>query len=250
MYSHATTTRRTVHAQATTSGRVPIAGSRHTATLVGDKLFVLGATDSGTFRDLHVLDIDSLSWQRIEAAGQAPISRSRQTATLVGKNLLIFGGVGGGRPLNDLFVLHAGGEHTFWTEPPANGLTPVARVGHAAALVGTKIFIFGGHDGKSCLNDVHSEPLPTVNDRYRRYRPLPTATPTVTDRYRPLPTVRRTPLHGAARCRTVAGATSSVTAIGTAVTPRRSPRDDELARDGCEGRPSQPTGWLHHERGA
>ena len=142
--------------KAAVSGRAPLAGSRHTATLVGDRLFVFGASDSGTFKDLHVLDIDALSWQQVEAEGQAPIARSRHTATLVGKNLLLFGGVGGGRPLHDLFVMHTGTkEGMFWTEPPANGVPPSARVGHASALVDTKVFIFGGHDGKTCLNDVH-----------------------------------------------------------------------------------------------
>lgn len=33
--------------KAAVSGRSPLAGSRHTASLVGDKLYVFGATDSG-----------------------------------------------------------------------------------------------------------------------------------------------------------------------------------------------------------
>ena len=115
---------------------------------------------------MHVLDIDALTWTQIAAEGQAPISRSRHTATLVGRNLLIFGGVGGGRPLNDLFVLHtASGSLSgqFWTEPAANGVAPNQRIGHAAAIVDTKVFFFGGHDGKQCLNDVHV--LVTMNWR-------------------------------------------------------------------------------------
>ena len=94
---------------------------------------------------------------QVAAEGQAPISRSRHTATLIGSNLVVFGGVGGGRPLNDLFVLHTGstGSGMFWNEPIANGVTPPARVGHASAIVGTKIVLFGGHDGKQCLNDLH-----------------------------------------------------------------------------------------------
>merc|ERR1719197_1766255 len=118
---------------------------------------------------MHVLDTEALSWTQIIAEGQAPISRSRHSATLVGRNLLLFGGVGGGRPLNDLFVLHTasgatGGVHgQFWTEPPANGVPPSSRVGHASALVDTKVFFFGGHDGKACLNDVHV--LVTMNWR-------------------------------------------------------------------------------------
>ena len=152
--------------KAAVSGRAPLAGSRHTASLVGEKLYVFGATDSGTFRDMHVLDIDALTWTQVSAEGKAPISRSRHTATLVGRNLLVFGGVGGGRPLNDLFVLHTAGGSThgqFWTEPPANGVPPTQRVGHASAMVDTKVFFFGGHDGKACLNDVHV--LVTMNWR-------------------------------------------------------------------------------------
>ena len=85
----------------------------------------------------------------------------------------------GGRPLNDFFVLHAPG--MFWTEPTPNGVTPTARVGHAAALVGTKVFIFGGHDGKTCLNDVHV--LVTMNWATlgaKGGRPSPRVSPTLT----------------------------------------------------------------------
>ena len=147
--------------KAAVSGRPPVAGSRHTTTLAGDKLYVLGASDSGTFRDVHALDIETLTWSPVEAGGQPPIARSRHTSTLVGRNLVVFGGVGGGRPLNDLYVMHAGS--LFWTEPPVNGIAPTQRVGHTATLVGTKVFIFGGHDGRVCLNDVHI--LVTMNWR-------------------------------------------------------------------------------------
>ena len=147
--------------KAAVSGRPPVAGSRHTTTLVGGRLLVLGASDSGTFKDFHALDIEALSWLPVDASGQAPIARSRHTSTLVGKNLVCFGGVGGGRPLNDLFVMHT--SSPYWTEPQVNGVAPTQRVGHAATLVGTKVFIFGGHDGKACLNDVHI--LVTMNWR-------------------------------------------------------------------------------------
>ena len=81
--------------------------------------------------------------------------------------------------MNDFFVLHAPG--MFWTEPTPNGVTPTPRVGHAAALVGTKVFIFGGHDGKTCLNDVHV--LVTMNWATlgaKGGRPSPRVSPTLT----------------------------------------------------------------------
>ena len=167
--------------KAAVSGRAPVAGSRHTTTLVGERLLVLGASSGGTFKEMHVLDIDALAWQPIEGDGQAPIARSRHTSTLVGKDLLCFGGVGGGRPLNDLYVLQTGGKGLYWTEPPVNGVPPNPRVGHASALVGTKMFVFGGHDGKTCLNDVHI--LVTMNWRVvpaKGGRPNPRVSPTLT----------------------------------------------------------------------
>ena len=99
----------------------------------------------------------------------------------MGKDLLCFGGVGGGRPLNDLYVLQTGGKGLYWTEPPVNGVPPNPRVGHASALVGTKVFVFGGHDGKTCLNDVHI--LVTMNWRVvpaKGGRPNPRVSPTLT----------------------------------------------------------------------
>ena len=73
--------------KAAVSGRPPVAGSRHTTTLAGDKLYVLGASDSGTFRDVHALDIETLTWSPVEAGGQPPIARSRHTSTLVANEL-------------------------------------------------------------------------------------------------------------------------------------------------------------------
>lgn len=146
-------------ARANHGGRAPVAGSRHTVTLVeGEQLFVFGASDSGSFADFHVLDLESLTWSMVTAGGSAPTARARHTATLVGRNLVLFGGVGGGRPLNDVFVMHTAGgnlREVSWTEPPTNGLMPNARVGHATALVGCRMVVFGGHDGQMCMNDVH-----------------------------------------------------------------------------------------------
>ena len=64
--------------KAAVSGRPPVAGSRHTTTLAGDKLYVLGASDSGTFRDVHALDIETLTWSPVEAGGSRR-SRARGT---------------------------------------------------------------------------------------------------------------------------------------------------------------------------
>ena len=100
--------------------------SRHTATLVENRLFIFGASDSGTFRDMHVMDIDDFRWLPKAAEGQAPIGRSRHTVTLVGKNLVLFGGVGGGRPLNDLFMMHV----------PTQGRRGTARISRSAAARG------------------------------------------------------------------------------------------------------------------
>ena len=107
--------------KAAVSGRAPVAGSRHTTTLVGERLLVLGASSGGTFKEMHVLDIDALAWQPVEGDGQAPIARSRHTSTL---RTSLLRRAGGGRPLNDLYVLQTGARGCTGPSHPSTACRP------------------------------------------------------------------------------------------------------------------------------
>lgn len=45
-------------------------------------------------------------------------------------------------------------ENMSWSQPLVSGQGPGPRRAHTATLVGNKIYVFGGGDGKKALNDV------------------------------------------------------------------------------------------------
>jgi hypothetical protein len=98
--------------QAYVAGSSPAARSRHTATVVGSKLYVFGGgDDSRVYNDLYVLDCGL-------CIGDLKSKSDSKTETM------------------------------SWSRPTAKGVIPSARWGHTAEYIGDgKILIFGGHDG-------------------------------------------------------------------------------------------------------
>ena len=100
-----------------------------------------------------VFDADSLSWHRLDPAGDAPKARQGATLTPIAAGMsLLFGGADDKQHFNDVHVLeyHVGGSATErWRKIDAScSPQPCAnlpgRDGHSAALVGRKLWIFGG----------------------------------------------------------------------------------------------------------
>jgi hypothetical protein len=54
-----------------------------------------------------------------------------------------------------------------WEAVGVRGTPPCGRYGHTASVVGRKIFVFGGFDGNSQLNDVHVLDQKEVNEGAR-----------------------------------------------------------------------------------
>lgn len=42
-----------------------------------------------------------------------------------------------------------------WSKPITTGNPPSVRAGHSCVAVGTKLYLFGGGDGNTYLNDLH-----------------------------------------------------------------------------------------------
>ena len=66
--------------------------------------------------------------------------------TVVGPRLVLFGGHSGNKHLRDLYILHT--DTLMWTEPELTGSVPPGLRGHTANLVGDRLFLFGGYDGR------------------------------------------------------------------------------------------------------
>eukprot|EP00884_Botryococcus_braunii_P007391 jgi/Botrbrau1/16653/Bobra.0068s0069.1 len=115
-----------------TSGDHPPARGGHTATLIGNSVYVFGGEDVSRrpHGDLYVLDLPDLSWKKVEAGGTPPAPRSAHVATEFNKRyLLIFGGGSVAHCYNDLYLLDT--ETMQWSQPKTEGNPPSPRAGHA-----------------------------------------------------------------------------------------------------------------------
>jgi len=134
-------------------GDIPSPRSLHTATAVGQRLFIFGGQESGyTFGDIFVLDTETHTWSKPSTTGEAPGSVFRHAATLVGSSIFIFGGYDGQNDTNDLSVLDT--ETMHWHRPILRGPRPTPRENPCTALVGTRLFVVGGY-ADSALNDLY-----------------------------------------------------------------------------------------------
>ncbi|BBH04025.1 Galactose oxidase/kelch repeat superfamily protein [Prunus dulcis] len=90
------------------------------------------------------------TWSKPVIKGTPPTPRDSHSCTAVGDNLFVFGGTDGMNPLKDLHILDTC-DFTYMDIASLRGDGPEAREGHSAALVGKRLFIFGGC-GKSSNN--------------------------------------------------------------------------------------------------
>ena len=138
----------------------------HTATLVGDYLYIIGGTDSESFfSDVKKIclresgehdmtarwDIPSLqAGDTIPTiGGGAFAARSRHTAVAIGTNIYVFGGVKGG---SDLWCFDTTKNPMAWKVVKTTGRPPSARLGHTATSFEGKMYLFGGTDGVTDFN--------------------------------------------------------------------------------------------------
>ena len=173
-------------AKAAVSGRAPLAGLRHTATLVGERLYIrrdglwhLSRHARARHRSAQ-LDVDHRGPGRPSLAHgtrrpwSATTSSSLVASAAVDRSMT--------------FVVL----HTVWRVSsstasfgPSRGEWAWRRQrgggAIAAAIVDTKVFFFGGHDGKACLNDVHVLVTMELEAARRQGRPTPTAARLVHD---------------------------------------------------------------------
>lgn len=121
--------------------------------------------------DLHVFDITTSTWLKVNAKGTPPSPRYAHSATCVGKRVIIFGGFNGSSYLDDVFVFDTGNIHnidwflknfqvtTTWHNITPKGKLPVARYAHSSTLTfsstgSAKLLVFGGCGESSVFNEL------------------------------------------------------------------------------------------------
>lgn len=132
-----------------TYGRSPSSCGGQSVTLVGGTLVVFGGEGDGRslLNDLHVLDLETMTWDEFETTGTPPSPRSEHAAACYAdRYLLIFGGGSHSTCFSDLHLLDM--QTMEWSRPEHQGITPEPRAGHAGVTVGENWFITGGGNNK------------------------------------------------------------------------------------------------------
>ena len=142
-----------VWSRPTCSGTAPIEREGHSASVVGNRVYIFGGTwvddDSNSvyLNDLHVHDVDAMAWSQPSTTGEPPSQREGHTAAVVGTDVIVFGGAGLDKEdssvnLCDLHLLDT--ETLAWSQPQVHGPSPQERRYHTAVVIDKRIFIFGG----------------------------------------------------------------------------------------------------------
>ncbi|KAK7269350.1 hypothetical protein RIF29_22075 [Crotalaria pallida] len=137
-----------------TYGKPPVSRGGQSVTLAGTTLVIFGGQDAKRtlLNDLHILDLETLTWDEIDADGTPPSPRSDHAAAVLAERYLhIFGGGSHSTCYNDLHVLDL--ETMEWSQPAQLGEIPTPRAGHAGVTVGENWFIVGGGDNKSGVSE-------------------------------------------------------------------------------------------------
>ncbi|CAN8269904.1 unnamed protein product [Cochlearia groenlandica] len=133
-----------------TYGKSPVSRGGQSVTIVGKTLVIFGGQDAkrSLLNDLHILDLETMTWDEIDAAGVSPSPRSDHAAAVHAERyLLIFGGGSHATCFDDLHVLDL--QTMEWSRPAQQGDAPTPRSGHAGVTIGENWFIVGGGDNKS-----------------------------------------------------------------------------------------------------
>ncbi|XP_077218055.1 acyl-CoA binding protein 4 [Tasmannia lanceolata] len=137
-----------------TYGKAPVSRGGQSVTLVGTSLVIFAGEDAkrSLLNDLHILDLETMTWDEIDAVGVPPSPRSDHAAAVHAERyLLIFGGGSHATCFNDLHVLDL--QSMEWSRPTQQGDIPSSRAGHASVTVGENWFIVGGGDNKSGVSE-------------------------------------------------------------------------------------------------
>lgn len=143
-------------------GTLPSGRYRHTATVVGSKMFVFGGYRSKCLGDLHELDLETLTWSQPICTGSWPSPRSSHSAVAWGSKLVIFGG-SGHKYSNELFTFDTSSYVWQKEETFSDSTIPAERWCHTAVLFGKKMFVFGGSNDRRRDAQVYILDLETMH---------------------------------------------------------------------------------------
>lgn len=152
------------------SGARPSARYKHAAAVADEKLYIFGGSRNGRYlSDVQVFDFSSSTWSslRLKSVLQADQVKDNNSQEVLpatsdhsmvkwGNKLLLLGGHSK-KSSDSMMVRYIDLETHLCGVIETSGNTPVARGGHSATLVGSRLIIFGGEDSsRRLLNDLYA----------------------------------------------------------------------------------------------
>lgn len=144
---------------------VPSPRAGHSATLIGDNVYVFGGYGGlGYSRrdmdDLYTLNVYTWTWTKLNPKGLIPEKRSGHQAVAVEKRIFIFGGGNSAVQFNDVYVLDTESDPPMWSKLATILPAPTWNQCSCSviAIPTWKIFTFGGLHGPLTDNDRMGKP--------------------------------------------------------------------------------------------
>lgn len=163
---------------------IPMERSGAVGSVIDNHLYMFGGfSQEGSLRTLHRLNLSNLKWQYLKPEGMLPLACDKSVCWSYGGRFYLFAGYGrahdstewnvdSSRQIGFQFILDTSShwhyrrgwnnqfacydpETNRWQWPHCTGQIPVARAAHAVAMIGTKVYIFGGRNGNDRLNDMY-----------------------------------------------------------------------------------------------
>lgn len=146
--------------EVTINGISPCLRNSHRSAVKGTLMIVYGGRGgTESLRDLFVLDCEDMEWYKPLTKGKGPAREGHDTA-LCGNDFYCFGGSSGKTLHNDLHKLDT--ETWTWEQVKTVGSVPSPRDKHSMSCVGSKLYVFGGHDDENeYLNDLFEFDIPS-----------------------------------------------------------------------------------------
>ncbi|CAN6218978.1 unnamed protein product [Urochloa humidicola] len=129
----------------------------HTLTCVGNSTYVIGGRGgpSEILDDVWVLQNTDNTWLRLECSGDIFRPRHRHAAAAAASKIYVFGGLSNEGVYSCMNIFDTKSKQWRMLTAAA-GEWPCARHSHSLLSYGSKLFMFGGHDGQRALKDFYS----------------------------------------------------------------------------------------------
>ncbi|KAL6567498.1 hypothetical protein OROGR_001166 [Orobanche gracilis] len=116
---------------------------RHTAVVIGSKIYVFGGIyNDSILSSLYLLDTNTSEWSEIESHGDQPDPRHSHSMDTNESKLYMFGGYNGEKALGDLYSFDI--QTCMWSKLSTSGQSPNGRFSHSVFIYSEYVGILGG----------------------------------------------------------------------------------------------------------